>query len=350
MNSDMMELLYKTLQQGKIAFSLGHKTIGTEILNRLIPIPSERSTSIPLEILNKIRQRLDDLLTIDWQEAEQGIYPVEIAFDSLWQEFIKYYPYMWLDMPLARQRMAKKEYQVFDKNINTEGYPKYYLQNFHYQTDGYLSDRSADLYDLQVELLFNGGADPMRRRVLAPLKQGLGSFNHLPDYNLNILDVACGTGRTLKFIRSTLPQVNLFGTDLSPNYLKKANELLSVNSYKPPQLIQGNAENLPYRDEYFHGITCVFLFHELPPQARQNVINECARVLKKDGTLIICDSIQQSDSPEFMTVMENFSSIFHEPYYRHYITDDLELRLQEAGLTVIDQQVHFMSKYLIARK
>ena len=42
-------------------------------------------------------------------------------------------------------------------------YPDYY-QNFHHQTDGYLSDHQA-LYDLQVEILFNGSADAMRRRV-----------------------------------------------------------------------------------------------------------------------------------------------------------------------------------------
>ena len=38
-------------------------------------------------------------------------------------------------------------------------YPDYYLRNFHYQTDGYLSEHSAALYDFQVEVLFNGGAD-----------------------------------------------------------------------------------------------------------------------------------------------------------------------------------------------
>ena len=35
---------------------------------------------------------------------------------------------------------------------------KHYLQNFHFQTDGYLSEASAELYDYQVEVLFSGGA------------------------------------------------------------------------------------------------------------------------------------------------------------------------------------------------
>ena len=39
-------------------------------------------------------------------------------------------------------------------------YPDYYVQNFHYQTDGYLSDLSAALYDFQVESCSK--AAPMR--------------------------------------------------------------------------------------------------------------------------------------------------------------------------------------------
>ena len=35
-------------------------------------------------------------------------------------------------------------------------YPAYYLQNFHYQTDGWMSAESARLYDFQVETVFLG--------------------------------------------------------------------------------------------------------------------------------------------------------------------------------------------------
>lgn len=50
------------------------------------------------------------------------------------------------------------------------------MQNFHHQTNGYLSDLSANLYDLQVEIFFGGLADAMRRYILAPLKRGLAKF------------------------------------------------------------------------------------------------------------------------------------------------------------------------------
>ncbi|MEO0971253.1 MAG: methyltransferase domain-containing protein, partial [Cyanobacteria bacterium J06639_18] len=138
--------------------------------------------------------------------------------------------------------------------------------------------------------------------------------------------------------------------DLSPTYLRKANQLLSEIPGELPQLLQANAEELPYLDNYFHAVTSVFLFHELPGPVRQSVIEESFRVTKPGGTFIICDSIQMSDSPRMQPIMENFSETFHEPYYRNYIADDLMERLHKAGFGSVDIQVHLMSKYLIARK
>ncbi len=211
-------------------------------------------------------------------DGEKGIYPVNIIFEHPWQDFFSYYPTIWLDMPTVWNRMKQKRYQDFSQQIDTKAYPSYYLQNFHYQTDGYLSETSANLYDLQVEILFNGTADVMRRRILAPLKMGLKklfsgqNLETIAFQQLRILDIACGTGRTLKFIRATLPKAALYGIDLSPDYLKKANQLLSEELGELPQLLQVNAENLPFRDNYFQGTTCVFTFHELPPMVRQKVL------------------------------------------------------------------------------
>lgn len=253
-------------------------------------------------------------------------------------------------MPQIWQRANQKKHQDFSPEVAKDVYPSYYLQNFHHQTDGYLSDFSANLYDLQVEILFGGSADVMRRRILAPLKQGLKAFEAVSPRQMRVLDVACGTGRTLKLIRSTLPQAALFGTDLSPAYLRKANQTLSQIPGELPQLLQANAEELPYLNNYFHAVTCVFLFHELPAAARQQVIEQCFRVTQPGGVFIICDSIQVSDSPEMIPVMESFHETFHEPYSKHYITDDLVERLEKAGFQNITTETHFMSKYLIAHK
>jgi ubiquinone/menaquinone biosynthesis C-methylase UbiE len=350
MPEPLTKLAYQTFQQSKSYFGLAHKALSNQLLNAIAPPKQRSGKPVPPELLLQMQQRLNQLLEQDWQDAEQGVYPTSLLFDNPWQDFFRYYPSVWIDMPQIWERAEQKRHQEFAADIETTGYPSYYLQNFHHQTDGYLSDLSANLYDLQVEILFNGSADPMRRRILAPLRQGLQAFSTVPTSQVRVLDLACGTGRTLRMIRGMLSKASLYGVDLSPAYLRKANELLSEIPGELPQLMQANAEALPYVDNFFHAVTCVFLFHELPAEARQAVINQAFRVLQPGGTIVICDSIQLSDSPEMEVLIENFPAMFHEPYYRHYASDDLVWRLETAGFESVTTQVHFMSKYWMARK
>ncbi|MDJ0569100.1 MAG: class I SAM-dependent methyltransferase [Pleurocapsa sp. MO_192.B19] len=346
----LTKLAYQGFQESKKAFGFLHKQVSDRLTHAVIPEQKSKSQPLSPEVLKKLQTKLKKLEEKDWQDAQRGVYPSSLLFDNPWSDFFRYYPEVWLDLLNIWERVQQKDYQKFDAAIDKSGYPDYYLQNFHYQTDGYLSDMSANLYDLQVEILFNGAADAMRRRILAPLKQGLETFTHLAPQQLKVLDVACGTGRTLRMIRGALPKVSLFGTDLSPAYLRKANQLLSEIPAELPQLLQANAEELPYLDNYFHGLSSVFLFHELPATARQQVINEAFRVLQPGGIFVICDSMQAIDSPDFQTMMNNFPAIFHEPYYRNYTTDNLEERLSAAGFTNIQVENHFVSKYWTAYK
>lgn len=346
-SENITKFAYETIQQGKSIFGLGHKRI-TNFLTDAIITKKPEIKSLSSKTQLKLVEERQQLLETDWQDAQEGVYPVNILFDNPWSDFFRYYPQIWLDTPQVWQKKQNRQYQNFASQLDTEGYPSYYLQNFHYQTDGYLSDMSANLYDLQVEILFNGTADPMRRRILAPLKAELTKNNS--QKRTKILDLACGTGRTLKFIRATLPKASLYGVDLSPAYLRKANQLLLEIPGELPQLVQANGEDLPYLDNCFDGITSIFLFHELPPQARQRVIEECFRVIKPGGIFMICDSIQEGDCPEFQVILDNFPINFHEPYFKHYTTDNLDERLEKAGFEILKIETHFAGKYWLARK
>ena len=103
-------------------------------------------------------------------------------------------------------------------------------------------------------------------------------------------------------------------------------------------------------DGTMQGVTCVFLLHELPGEARQQVLQECFRVLEPGGVLVLADSVQLADSPEFDLVMENFRRVFHEPYYRDYIADAIDARLAAAGFTAISAETHLMTRVWSARK
>ena len=186
--------------------------------------------------------------------------------------------------------------------------------------------------------------DSMRRRVLCPLKESIEEFKTQRSSQVNILDVATGTGRTLQQIRCAFPDAELFGLDLSGSYLKQASKYLSSRDGEMVQLVRGNAENMSFEENSMHAVSCVFLLHELPRDARQNVINECYRILKPGGLLVLADSIQITDSPKFIPILENFHKTFHEPYYRDYINDDIDSRLCLAGFEGIKAQSHFMTR------
>ncbi|NJM96586.1 MAG: class I SAM-dependent methyltransferase [Phormidesmis sp. RL_2_1] len=355
LNSDALtKFAYQTFQQGKQYFGFAHKTLSSRLLNALFDHKREEPNPLNQAMLQTIQSKIDRLLEADWQDAEAGVYPKQALFDNRWDDFFRYYPELWIDLPKIWARATQKRYQDFSAGISTAGYPDYYVQNFHHQTDGYFSDASANMYDLQVEVLFNGTAAPMRRRILAPLKQHLSqmpvAIGTTPQ-PLKLLDIACGTGNSLKLINQAMPDVALYGIDLSPAYIRKANDNLANNQGPiPAQLIQANGEELPFVNEFFEATTSTFLFHELPADARQNVINEAFRVTKPGGIFVICDSVQKMDAPEFEPLMENFPAMFHEPYYRHYIADDLVARLETAGFKDVATHNHFMSKYWVAIK
>jgi|694.fasta_scaffold155846_1 ubiquinone/menaquinone biosynthesis C-methylase UbiE len=346
----LLKLIREIFQQSKGYFSLFHKLISIQLAQKLVPDKFLKITPLRLETILQIQKSLQKLLVIDWQDFEDGLYPFSLLFDDFWRDVWNYYPSVWVDMANILTRLRHKQYRSFSTEINPDNYPHYYLQNFHNQTNGYLSDLSASLYNLQVELLFHGTASVMRRRILRPLFEELNEFKTAPPKHIRVLDIACGTGQTLALIALTMPKVLLFGIDLSPHYLQKAKSFLSNKIKVIPDLTHGNAEKLPYQNDFFDGIVCVYLFHELPSLIRQKVIEEIFRVVKPGGIFIACDSIQQIDHPEFKQVLKNFSAIYYEPYYDDYITDDFVDRLQKAGFKILKVENYFMSKYWTSQK
>ena len=346
----LTEIAYRTLQQSRSLAGLAHKELSTKLMEWVAPEATPQTETVPQEMFLELRRSLAALEDQDWQDAEAGLYPTRQLFDLPWIDWATRYPRLWLDLPSTWMRRKERNVRDLPEEARDELYPSYYLQNFHHQTDGYLSDHSAELYDLQVDILFNGAADAMRRRVIAPLLRGIRRFNNRPAATLKVLDVATGTGRTLHQTRAALPDATLIGLDLSEAYLRQANRWLNQGRQGLVQLLQGNGEALPFADGSMQAVTCVFLLHELPGDARQAVLAECYRVLEPGGVLVLADSIQLADSPQFSVAMENFRRAFHEPYYPDYIRDDIDARLSAAGFQGITAESHFMTRVWAAQK
>jgi ubiquinone/menaquinone biosynthesis C-methylase UbiE len=220
-------------------------------------------------------------------------------------------------------------------------YPNYYRQNFHYQSGGWFTAESARRYDAQVEALFSGAASAMRRRGLSLLAKHWRGRDHR---DAKILDVACGSGGFLRDLKATFPRAAIAGLDLSEAYLARARERSGLGGVK------AKAEALPFADSAFDAVTCVYLFHELPPRVRPVVAASLARVVKPGGVLVLVDSVQPSDTPDLARLLEAFPVYFHEPYYGSYAETDLPALFAEAGLRRVGEDRAFLTKALLLEK
>ncbi len=292
-----------------------------------------------------VQARYADLLERDLANVEAGLYPRSLLFQIPVGQYAWAFPRLLADVPSVLARMARQAYRDLPADVDLARYPSYFLRNFHWQTDGYLSRRSAELYDVAVELLFGGTADVMRRQVIPPISRFLAANDERAP---RLLDIACGTGRTLSQIAVTHPDLRLYGLDLSPYYLQVARTVLTGVS--DVSLVAENAERMPFRDEHFSILTSVYLFHELPRPARRRVLAEAYRILRPGGLFVIEDSAQLAESGELAFFLGRFAAEFHEPFYKDYIEDDLAVALTDVGFDVESVEPHFVSKVFVARK
>ncbi len=139
-----------------------------------------------------------------------------------------------------------------------------------------------------------------------------------------------------------------FGVDLSPYYLETARELLA--DVPEVALLAENAEALPFRDDYFDIVTSVYLFHELPRNARRRVVSEMLRVLRPGGLAVFEDSAQLREAADLDSFLTGFSAQMHEPFYRDYVRDDLALLAEGTGFDVLAVERAWLSKVVTATR
>lgn len=297
------------------------------------------------KLLIPILKDLFELFQKDSDNISRGLYPLSVLTPRF-DESPLMYPKLVLDgLRVAKRRQQKKskEFTQKEKKFFDE-VPEYFQRNFHFQSGGYLSKDSADIYDYQVEVLFAGAAQPMRRLMLPPL---VDAFPKSKGEGLKILEIACGTGSLSSQVAEVFPEARLTLLDLSSPYLKKAQDKLK--NVERVDFVQGDAAKLPFPDKSFDAVISCFLFHELPMIERKKVIAEAKRVLKPKGFMGHVDSIQNHDAQHFKFALEQFPVSFHEPFYKNYIQNPLEKLVIDAGFKKIKSERGFFSKVVSAR-
>lgn len=98
--------------------------------------------------------------------------------------------------------------------------------------------------------------------------------------NKNVLDIACGTGYGLAFLKKTAKSVT--GVDVDAEAARQA---LGECDTDKTRVLLGDGTNLPFKDESFDVVTSFETLEHL--HARNEFLVELKRVLKADGTLIL---------------------------------------------------------------
>lgn len=295
----------------------------------------------------KIRSVFLELFAKDRANIEAGLYPApeDVRFERALSA-LRNSARFFRDLPrVDARRMQRAGVEVREVAKGEGLYPTYYLQNFHYQTGGWLTEESAKLYDTQVEILFGGAADAMRRIAVGSLARALKGRDQR---KVKLIDFACGNGRFLSQVLAAFPRIPATGLDLSPSYCAEARERLKA--WSQVDIVAGAVEQAPFEDASFDAATCVYLFHELPPRVRRDAAREFARLIKPGGVLVFADSIQTGDMDDMDRMLEYFPVGFHEPYYGSYLNEDFAALFGEAGFEVEETDLAFLTKVIRFRR
>lgn len=94
-----------------------------------------------------------------------------------------------------------------------------------------------------------------------------------------ILDVGCGTGETLSFLKRMYPKTELYGIDIYQKAINYSKQRGHKNIYK------ANAKNIPFKDGFFDAVLFLDVLEHIKDD--QKAIEEAKRVLRKNGRIII---------------------------------------------------------------
>lgn len=132
-----------------------------------------------------------------------------------------------------------------------------------------------------------------------------------------ILDVGCGTGETLSFMKTIFPKAELYGIDTSKRAIRYSKQRGHKN------ILYSKAEKLPFKNNAFDVVMFLDVLEHIEDD--QAVISEAKRVLKKNGIIIIT-------SPGLSFIWSAHDT--EQGHKRRYTRREIRKLATNSGLTV----------------
>ncbi len=215
------------------------------------------------------------------------------------------------------------------KKFHKDGTPEYLARNYWW---AYIWDFSIWFWDHEplVNMILFGNYKKLVKKTLERFKR------IKPNKTLHITAVYGSiTPDLAKQLKGDNKQGEYHLIDITQGQLDTAAKKLRAQPETQDQvdnLVRMNAENLSYDDNSFDASLIFFLLHELPPEARQNVLAEAVRVTEPGGHLIITEYGERTKTHFFHTFWPSRKILgFFEPYVPGFISEDLDAVLAECA-------------------
>ena len=173
-------------------------------------------------------------------------------------------------------------------------------------------------------------ADEWNKYRKHPVKD---SINFLENKKGLVLDLACGSGRNFTKIDGTI-----IGVDFSQHMLAFARKKVKKEKLDLP-LIEGDALDLPFKDNTFDSILFANGFHTIKWNRAKKALSEMLRVSKDGASVFI--SVWNRDQPRFTHASREsyipwkFKGRIYKRYYYLYSRDELTSLLGKNGFSSI---------------
>lgn len=164
----------------------------------------------------------------------------------------------------------------------------------------------------------------------------LWGLSHI-DFSISktILDIGCGGGKNISNLLSLAPAAQVFGIDYSEASVKKSKKTNSNNILRGrAKVVQGEAENLPYPEDYFDVVTA---FETIYFWNVEKAFTEVFNVLKKSGQFLIVNEAQS------MTGLEEHIDFIG---FTVYTQKEIIKALSDSGFINIKSNTHQNGKWI----
>ncbi len=161
------KLVFEAAQAARVGWFFGQKLLAARIAKPL-PVPEQlRGRKMPDR--QQLVRDLWHLIEQDWWNIAAGLYAAPEDWRGNPVDGLRRAVDFFADLGAVEARRHGDPADRLLPKAPADRYPSYYRRKFHFQSDGYLSEASAERYDHQVEVLFGGArCAPIREARALP--------------------------------------------------------------------------------------------------------------------------------------------------------------------------------------